>query len=137
MAAGGDYADYQYLHDVVEQRVIDEECLDDGISYTPKVSWRMGMVLAFISRNVDGTGLKKAELTCDSSLTFVRSVFRPLSFTFFSAPSFNFYSLPLSPSLSLSLSPSPFLSQMSMVIWIVSPNALTLDKYHQIERINL
>jgi len=41
MAAGGDYADYQYLHDVVEQRVIDEECLDDGISYTPKAlhSW--------------------------------------------------------------------------------------------------
>ena len=37
MAAGGDYADFQFLHDVVEQRVIDEECLDDGISYTPKV----------------------------------------------------------------------------------------------------
>lgn len=41
MAAGGDYADFQFLHDVVEQRVIDEECLDDGISYTPKAlhSW--------------------------------------------------------------------------------------------------
>jgi len=26
---------------------------------------------------------------------------------------------------------------MSMVIWIVSPNALTIDKYHQIEKINL
>lgn len=41
MAAGGDYADYQFLHDVVHQRVIDEECLDDGISYTPKAlhSW--------------------------------------------------------------------------------------------------
>ncbi len=37
MAAGGDYADYQFLHDVVPQRGIDEECLDDGISYTPKV----------------------------------------------------------------------------------------------------
>ena len=37
MAAGGDYADYQFLHDIVQQRVIDEECLDDGISYTPKV----------------------------------------------------------------------------------------------------
>lgn len=32
---------------------------------------------------------------------------------------------------------SEFTTQMSMVIWIVSPNALTLDKYHQIERINL
>jgi len=41
MAAGGDYADFQFLQDVVEQRVIDEECLDDGISYTPKAlhSW--------------------------------------------------------------------------------------------------
>ena len=27
--------------------------------------------------------------------------------------------------------------RMSMVIWIVSPNALTIDKYHQIEKINL
>jgi len=41
MAAGGDYADYQFLHDIIEQRVIDEECLDDGFSYTPKAlhSW--------------------------------------------------------------------------------------------------
>ena len=30
-----------------------------------------------------------------------------------------------------------FTEQMSMVIWIVSPNALTIDKYHQIEKINL
>ena len=30
-----------------------------------------------------------------------------------------------------------FTEQMSMVVWIVSPNALTLDKYHQIEKINL
>ena len=30
-----------------------------------------------------------------------------------------------------------FTEQMSMVIWIISPNALTIDKYHQIERINL
>ena len=30
-----------------------------------------------------------------------------------------------------------FTAQMSMVIWIISPNALTIDKYHQIERINL
>merc|ERR1719370_19831 len=41
MGAGGDYADFQFLQDVIEQRVIDEECLDDGISYTPKAlhSW--------------------------------------------------------------------------------------------------
>lgn len=41
MGAGGDYADYQFLQDVIEQRVIEEECLDDGISYTPKAlhSW--------------------------------------------------------------------------------------------------
>lgn len=30
-----------------------------------------------------------------------------------------------------------FTAQMSMVVWIISPNALTIDKYHQIERINL
>ena len=30
-----------------------------------------------------------------------------------------------------------FSEQMSIVIWIVSPNALSVDKYHQIEKINL
>ena len=30
-----------------------------------------------------------------------------------------------------------FTEQMSIVIWIVSPNALTIDKYHQIEKFNL
>ena len=30
-----------------------------------------------------------------------------------------------------------FAVPMSIVIWIVSPNALTIDKYHQIEKINL
>ena len=30
-----------------------------------------------------------------------------------------------------------FTDQMSIVIWIVSPHALTIDKYHQIEKINL
>ena len=30
-----------------------------------------------------------------------------------------------------------YTEQMSLVIWIVSPNALTIDKYHQIEKINL
>ncbi|KAI0207545.1 Proteasome subunit beta type-4 [Lamellibrachia satsuma] len=41
MGAGGDYADFQFLRDIVEQRVIDEECLDDGFSYTPRslFSW--------------------------------------------------------------------------------------------------
>lgn len=36
IGAGGDYADFQFLQDIIEQRVIEEECLDDGISYTPK-----------------------------------------------------------------------------------------------------
>ena len=30
-----------------------------------------------------------------------------------------------------------YTEQMSLVIWIVSPNGLTIDKYHQIEKINL
>ena len=30
-----------------------------------------------------------------------------------------------------------FTEQMSIVIWIVSPNALMIDKYHQIEKFNL
>merc|ERR1712142_217218 len=41
IAAGGDYADFQYLKSVIEQRVIDENCYDDGFNYTPKslFSW--------------------------------------------------------------------------------------------------
>ncbi|XP_064596250.1 proteasome subunit beta type-4-like [Liolophura sinensis] len=41
LGAGGDYADYQYIKSVIEQRVIDEECLDDGFTYTPATlfSW--------------------------------------------------------------------------------------------------
>nr|XP_011417423.1 proteasome subunit beta type-4 [Crassostrea gigas] len=37
----GDYADYQFMKSVIEQRVIDEECLNDGFQYTPKslFSW--------------------------------------------------------------------------------------------------
>ncbi|KAK3094679.1 hypothetical protein FSP39_004824 [Pinctada imbricata] len=33
---GGDYADFQFLQSIIEQRVIEEECLNDGFSYTPK-----------------------------------------------------------------------------------------------------
>jgi len=41
MTCGGDYADFQYIKSVIEQQVIDEECLADGFSYTPKslFSW--------------------------------------------------------------------------------------------------
>ncbi|ESP00519.1 hypothetical protein LOTGIDRAFT_230810 [Lottia gigantea] len=41
IGCGGDYADYQFLKSVIEQRVIDEECLDDGFGFTPKsmFSW--------------------------------------------------------------------------------------------------
>ncbi|CAH1788934.1 unnamed protein product [Owenia fusiformis] len=41
LGAGGDYADYQHIKDIIEQRMIDEECLDDGFTYTPKAlhSW--------------------------------------------------------------------------------------------------
>ncbi|KAJ9585224.1 hypothetical protein L9F63_002987 [Diploptera punctata] len=36
LGAGGDYADFQYLKDVIEQKVLEEECLDDGFSLKPK-----------------------------------------------------------------------------------------------------
>ncbi|GFN98038.1 proteasome subunit beta [Plakobranchus ocellatus] len=36
LGAAGDYADFQYLTNVIEQQVIDEECLNDGFGYTPK-----------------------------------------------------------------------------------------------------
>ncbi|XP_067004054.2 proteasome subunit beta type-4 [Anabrus simplex] len=36
LGAGGDYADYQYLKDIIQQKVIDEQCLDDGFSLKPK-----------------------------------------------------------------------------------------------------
>lgn len=41
MTCSGDYADYQFIKAIIEQHVIDEECLDDGFSYTPKslYSW--------------------------------------------------------------------------------------------------
>ncbi|XP_060599189.1 proteasome subunit beta type-4-like [Ruditapes philippinarum] len=41
VGASGDYADYQFLSEIIEQRVIDEECLNDGFGYTPSslFSW--------------------------------------------------------------------------------------------------
>ncbi|XP_015271533.1 PREDICTED: proteasome subunit beta type-4 [Gekko japonicus] len=41
LGASGDYADFQYLKQVVDQMVIDEELLGDGHSYSPKAihSW--------------------------------------------------------------------------------------------------
>ncbi|CAL1539198.1 unnamed protein product [Lymnaea stagnalis] len=36
IGASGDYADFQYLSNVIQQQVIDEECLNDGFGYTPK-----------------------------------------------------------------------------------------------------
>lgn len=36
LGAGGDYADYQYLKDIIEQKIIDEDCLDDGFNLKPK-----------------------------------------------------------------------------------------------------
>lgn len=41
LGAGGDFADFQHLRSIIEQQVIDEECLADGFGYTPKAlhSW--------------------------------------------------------------------------------------------------
>uniref|UniRef100_A0A8C8CIJ7 Proteasome subunit beta n=1 Tax=Oncorhynchus tshawytscha TaxID=74940 RepID=A0A8C8CIJ7_ONCTS len=41
LGASGDYADYQYMKQIIEQMVIDEELLGDGHSYSPKAihSW--------------------------------------------------------------------------------------------------
>uniref|UniRef100_A0A8D0BD41 Proteasome subunit beta n=1 Tax=Salvator merianae TaxID=96440 RepID=A0A8D0BD41_SALMN len=41
LGASGDYADFQYLKQVIEQMVIDEQLLEDGHSYSPKAiySW--------------------------------------------------------------------------------------------------
>lgn len=41
IAVAGDYADYQFLNDVLEQKIIEDECLDDGHGYSPKslFSW--------------------------------------------------------------------------------------------------
>lgn len=36
MGTGGDYADFQFLKSTIEQKVIDEECLADGFSHSPR-----------------------------------------------------------------------------------------------------
>ncbi|CAG9859740.1 unnamed protein product [Phyllotreta striolata] len=36
MGAGGDYADFQYVKSFIEQKIIDEDCLDDGLKMKPK-----------------------------------------------------------------------------------------------------
>ncbi|KAF5301635.1 hypothetical protein FQA39_LY10682 [Lamprigera yunnana] len=36
LGAGGDYADFQYVKDLIEQKIIDEECLDDGFNLKPR-----------------------------------------------------------------------------------------------------
>ncbi|CAG9573656.1 unnamed protein product [Danaus chrysippus] len=36
LGSGGDYADYQYLKDIIEQKIIDEQCIGDGLNLKPK-----------------------------------------------------------------------------------------------------
>lgn len=36
LGSGGDYADYQYLKDIIEQKIIDEQCIGDGLQLKPK-----------------------------------------------------------------------------------------------------
>merc|ERR1712172_110531 len=36
VGAGGDFADFQFLSDIIRQKQIDEECADDGFSLKPK-----------------------------------------------------------------------------------------------------
>ncbi|XP_077284810.1 proteasome subunit beta type-4 [Arctopsyche grandis] len=36
IGASGDYADFQYLKDIMERKITDEECLDDGMHLKPK-----------------------------------------------------------------------------------------------------
>ncbi|KAL0809675.1 hypothetical protein ABMA28_011194 [Loxostege sticticalis] len=33
---GGDYADFQYLKDIIEQKIIDEKCIGDGLQLKPR-----------------------------------------------------------------------------------------------------
>ncbi|KAK7095618.1 proteasome subunit beta type-4-like isoform X4 [Littorina saxatilis] len=35
LGCSGDYADFQFLSNIINQRVVEEECLNDGFSYTP------------------------------------------------------------------------------------------------------
>jgi len=36
VGAGGDFADFQFLSDIIKQKQIDEECADDGFNLKPK-----------------------------------------------------------------------------------------------------
>ncbi|KAJ8679944.1 hypothetical protein QAD02_015731 [Eretmocerus hayati] len=36
LGAGGDYADFQYLKSLIEQKILDEQCLDDGFTMKPR-----------------------------------------------------------------------------------------------------
>jgi len=36
IGVSGDYADFQYLKDIVQQKIIDEDCMDDGFKLKPK-----------------------------------------------------------------------------------------------------
>ncbi|KAG5876847.1 hypothetical protein JTB14_002903 [Gonioctena quinquepunctata] len=36
LGAGGDYADFQYVKSFIDQKIVDEECLDDGLKLKPK-----------------------------------------------------------------------------------------------------
>jgi len=36
LGAGGDYADYQYIKNIIEQKTLEEQCLDDGFKLKPK-----------------------------------------------------------------------------------------------------
>ncbi|XP_043261433.1 proteasome subunit beta type-4 [Colletes gigas] len=36
LGAGGDYADYQFLKSKIEKKILEETCLDDGLSLKPK-----------------------------------------------------------------------------------------------------
>ncbi|XP_008545942.1 proteasome subunit beta type-4 [Microplitis demolitor] len=36
LGAGGDYADFQYLENIIKQKILEEQCLDDGFTLKPK-----------------------------------------------------------------------------------------------------
>lgn len=36
LGCGGDYADYQYLKDIIDQKIIDERCIGDGLQLKPR-----------------------------------------------------------------------------------------------------
>ncbi|CAH0404302.1 unnamed protein product [Chilo suppressalis] len=36
LGSGGDYADFQYLKDIIEQKIIDEKCVGDGLLLKPR-----------------------------------------------------------------------------------------------------